>query len=393
MEQCATIHVVFPLAALSALLLLVVWSLRSRMEKKAQAIAAPPVRAAPPIRDAPHIGAHTADTHDSACVGGAVEFAQRYPGYGYNGQLAAIQADFAHLARDEVYLDHAGATLCSASQVRRHADAILTNTLGNPHSRNAAGKRTAHVLRRTRELLLQHLNASEHEYAVVFTSGCTGAVQMLAQHFRWTPGKSVLGYALCNHNSVLGMRETAKQHSCPFVVFPPTLIAELIEHGGRVETEAEDSSSVRSGVGEGAQEEEEDMLDTPRTSGWCSNKSDDEPREEPHANLFAFSAECNFSGTKTDLSLVSLVQQGCLDRHLDTHMRASPLGAAGAAGAAGMGVGGKWYVLVDAAKAAATSELCLSGSHRPDFVAVSFYKMMGLPTGLGALVIRRQFFF
>jgi molybdenum cofactor sulfurtransferase len=26
----------------------------------------------------------------------------------------------------------------------------------------------------------------------------------------------------------------------------------------------------------------------------------------------------------------------------------------------------------------------------PDFVAISFYKMMGMPTGLGALLIRRD---
>ena len=44
---------------------------------------------------------------------------------------------------------------------------------------------------------------------------------------------------------------------------------------------------------------------------------------------------------------------------------------------------GRWHVLLDAAKLAATSVLDLS-VHRPDFVAVSFYKMFGYPTGLGA---------
>ena len=88
------------------------------------------------------------------------------------------------------------------------------------------------------------------------------------------------------------------------------------------------------------------------------------------------------------MALASQVQRG----HLDKHLNALPGPAEGhAAHRRGAAVGGgRWYVLVDAAKAAATSRLSLSGEHRPDFVAVSFYKMMGMPTGLGALLIRRD---
>lgn len=231
-------------------------------------------------------------TDDAAA---AKVFAQQYPGYGYDGKLKAMQCDFAHLPRDEVYLDHAGATLCSASQVRSHADAILASTLGNPHSRNKAGQRTALVMRRTRELVLQHVNANERDYAVVFTSGCTGALQMLAQHFRWTPGKSVLGYSLCNHNSVLGMREIAKQHLCPFACLPPALISELLNRQGGADCELRDDDAA-SGCGEQGQGDEADnMLDTPRTGGWESTRSDGEGWNEAAAHLFAFSPECNFS--------------------------------------------------------------------------------------------------
>ncbi|KAJ1482092.1 hypothetical protein T484DRAFT_1805189 [Baffinella frigidus] len=45
-------------------------------------------------------------------------FRRAYPGYGYDGELAEVLEDFAHLPRDEVYLDHAGATLPAASQAR-----------------------------------------------------------------------------------------------------------------------------------------------------------------------------------------------------------------------------------------------------------------------------------
>ncbi len=48
-----------------------------------------------------------------------------------------------------------------------------------------------------------------------------------------------------------------------------------------------------------------------------------------------------------------------------------------------------WDVLLDCAAFVPTSRLDLS-VWKPDFVAVSFYKMFGYPTGLGALIARRR---
>lgn len=45
-------------------------------------------------------------------------------------------------------------------------------------------------------------------------------------------------------------------------------------------------------------------------------------------------------------------------------------------------------VMVDAAAYCPTQPLHLGGSFRPDFVCLSFYKMFGYPTGLGALLVR-----
>ncbi len=87
----------------------------------------------------------------------------------------------------------------------------------------------------------------------------------------------------------------------------------------------------------------------------------------PHSmNLFAFPGECNFSGDLYSLEL-------CQDVH------AGLLGA------------GKWFVLVDAAKLAAGSPISLARpEHRPDFLTISFYKMFGYPTGIGALLVHRR---
>ena len=76
-------------------------------------------------------------------------------------------------------------------------------------------------------------------------------------------------------------------------------------------------------------------------------------------SLFSFPAQSNFSGVRHPLSLVQ---------------EARALG---------------YDVLLDGAAFVPTSALDV-GSVRPDFVCVSFYKMFGFPTGIGALIARRE---
>ena len=75
-------------------------------------------------------------------------------------------------------------------------------------------------------------------------------------------------------------------------------------------------------------------------------------------NLFAFPAQSNFSGVQHPLQWIE---------------RAQSKG---------------WDVLLDAAAFVPTNRLDL-GRWRPDWVALSFYKMFGYPTGVGALIGRR----
>jgi selenocysteine lyase/cysteine desulfurase len=79
--------------------------------------------------------------------------------------------------------------------------------------------------------------------------------------------------------------------------------------------------------------------------------------DRSRANLFAFPAQSNFSGVKHPLSLVDAAQQR------------------------------GWHVLLDAAAFVPTNRLDLQVVS-PDFVAISFYKMFGYPTGVGCLLIR-----
>lgn len=75
--------------------------------------------------------------------------------------------------------------------------------------------------------------------------------------------------------------------------------------------------------------------------------------------LFAMPAQSNFSGVRHDLELVSLAHRCGLD------------------------------VLIDVAALAPTSPLSLRDCPA-DFTALSFYKLFGYPTGVGALIARRE---
>jgi selenocysteine lyase/cysteine desulfurase len=76
-------------------------------------------------------------------------------------------------------------------------------------------------------------------------------------------------------------------------------------------------------------------------------------------NLFAYPAQSNFSGVQHPLSWIATAQ------------------ARG------------WDVLLDAAAFVPTNRLDLSRV-RPDYVALSFYKMFGHPTGVGVLIAKRS---
>jgi selenocysteine lyase/cysteine desulfurase len=80
----------------------------------------------------------------------------------------------------------------------------------------------------------------------------------------------------------------------------------------------------------------------------------DQPRK-----LLAFPAQSNFSGVRHPLDVVATAR------------------------------GRGWDVLLDAAAYVPTSRLDVDAVH-PDFVAVSFYKMFGYPTGVGCLIARRE---
>lgn len=84
-------------------------------------------------------------------------------------------------------------------------------------------------------------------------------------------------------------------------------------------------------------------------------------------NLFIYPAQSNFSGMKYPMSWIKKVHNGVLNRYNE----------------------GRWFCLLDAASYASTNVLDLT-KYKPDFVPISFYKIFGYPTGLGALIIKNS---
>jgi len=83
------------------------------------------------------------------------------------------------------------------------------------------------------------------------------------------------------------------------------------------------------------------------------------PAEAPGPHLFAYPAQSNFTGVKHPLEWVALAHEQGYD------------------------------VLLDAAAYVPTNPLDLA-TVRADFVIISFYKMFGYPTGVGALIARHE---
>ena len=93
-------------------------------------------------------------------------------------------------------------------------------------------------------------------------------------------------------------------------------------------------------------------------------------------HLFAFPAESNFNGYLYDLNWINKIKNDPLTvlSHLSDNEKKDQQQH-------------KMYILLDAAKYCATKKLDLK-KYTADFITISFYKIFGYPTGLGALLVK-----
>ncbi|KAL0964254.1 hypothetical protein UPYG_G00321370 [Umbra pygmaea] len=253
--------------------------------------------------------------------------------YGYKRDINdMIKQEFSRI-KGTTYLDHAGAALYPESLVREFCQDISRNIYGNPHSHNPSSRLTHDTLERVRYRILQHFNTTPDEYTVIFTSGCTAALKLVAESFPWRPptateSASQFCYLTDNHTSVVGMRQVT---SALGVVSLPVSFEDI-------ETRAK-----------------------------CVPQTEDVSFKTPH--LFCYPAQSNFSGRKYPLRYIRGIQARQLYPACDRQ--------------------GRWFVLLDAASFASCSPLDLQ-EYAADFVPISFYKIFGFPTGLGALLVQNE---
>ncbi len=207
-----------------------------------------------------------------------------------------------------------------------HQKLLAENVFGNPHSSNPTSQVATRLIESTRQTILQFFNADPAEYTVIFSLNASGALKLVGESYPFGPGSHYL-LTFDNHNSVNGIREFAHAKGAE-VTYIPVALPDM-----RVDTESlETSLDLALGGDKGP---------------------------AGRNNLFAYPAQSNFSSVLHPLEWIE---------------RAHAKG---------------WDVLLDAAAFAPTSRLDLS-KYKPDFVSLSFYKIFGYPTGIGALLARRE---
>ena len=256
------------------------------------------------------------------------EFLSAYPGYRSTVLLDWLRAsEYSYLdAGGHVYLDYAGAGLPAQVQVRTHAERISERCFGNPHSENPASTASTELVERARLAVLAHFNAPPEEYAAIFTPNATGACRLVGEAYPFGP-RTRLVLTSDNHNSVNGIREFARARGAVTQYVP----------FGSPELRVDDDAMRRA-------------LAAPRRRALAA------PRRR---GLLAYPAQSNFSGVQHPLSWVETAHEHGYD------------------------------VLLDAAAYVPSNQLDLSVV-KPDFVPVSWYKVLGYPTGLGCLIARRE---
>lgn len=293
----------------------------------------------------------------------------------------------------EVYLDYAGSSTPSLSLLTDiHNLSMKNQILANPHSSGIAASRSIELVEKTKMKILEFfdaqagplygcsnvsngldraMNASDYHpgYEIIFTSGATESLRIIAEHFKWTESqiaddnsdvvitsekqgvnsctKSVLVYPQNSHTSVIGMRECALAKGATF----------HCEKTSNILDASDDLFSKWESYGK-------QTISSTYSSNWINNVH---RKEKDVNNLLVLPLECNFGGTRL-INAKNIIQL--------SRQRSPPNSQ-------------KWYTVLDIAKAACSEHVNLREID-PDFACISFYKIFGHPTGIGALLVKRS---
>lgn len=118
-----------------------------------------------------------------------------------------------------------------------------------------------------------------------------------------------------------------------------------------------------------------------------SRVADNNAQRRPVRSLLLMPGECNFTGMKENLQQVGeVINSNLIMEDIMKNGRVVK-------GQPTTSQDIDWLWFLDASKLAATSKISLASippSNQPHFMAVSFYKIFGYPTGIGALLVRKD---
>lgn len=288
---------------------------------------------------------------------------------------------YSHEHELEVYLDYAGSSLPSLTLLNNiHELSIKKQIMANPHSSGIAASRSMEMIEIVKKKVLQFFdaepgplnytipckdygtsnkNVSDYHpgYDVIFTSGATESLRIIGEYFQWNDistcnktmdknRKSLFVYPQSVHTSVIGIRELALAKGASFMCETNTNI-----FGANIDTFRRWECC---------------------SDGCTSNQNSNVKcnKEDIVNNLLVLPLECNFGGMRFDnaKTIIELSRKETDDPNSSCY---------------------KWYTMLDIAKAACTQSIHLREID-PDFACVSFYKIFGEPTGLGALLVKRS---
>ena len=410
----------------------------------------------------------------------------------------AEEIDSTDATEREVYLDYAGSALPTKSLLHRiyMSEQQHYQILANPHSLGGgkASDRTIKLMRKAEECVMRHFGivdncreetsggdvtlshpdggAEEDDadaitynpssfnpgYQVVFTSGATDSLRLVAERFPWSYAiyngaaplyssscssamstssqelrmtlidngdhdvasngvvidnasspkrvksirlSSVLLYPHNVHTSVIGMRQIAMQHGGQFhCVSVEELLSATTEWFQNLLRRSISYDYCK------AEEEEENEYeriaeDMTHFTTVVGNNDNATVSKGPIPcktiwlhHLLVLPLECNFSGERFNWNnTTAMARKSCVTSyylHWSNNMKTDQDEKKQCNT---IKICHKWHILLDTAKAAATSPLhlpTLVHGGGPDFAVVSFYKLFGAPSGLGALFMKRH---
>jgi molybdenum cofactor sulfurtransferase len=274
--------------------------------------------------------------------------------------------------QQQTYLDHAGCTIPSKLMLKSiFNETLQTSPLVNPHSNPSSSIKINQI----RNQILNHFNISCHQYDVIFTSGTTASLKLVGECFPFDDN-NIFAYPSNAHTSLLGLRSYAKNCVC------------ISNESLQQYVPNQPSNSAYNNNNNNNINQFEDIKEEKDKNLQCKIK-----RQESY-NLLSVVGECNFSGSKLDLLNISK------DIHkkkglgwLNSALNCNNVKSSTSTENTNIDNNNHWLWLFDAAKLAGTSPIDISSIpflDRPNFITISFYKIFGYPSGLGALIIRRD---